>query len=63
MTVPGLRVATWNVHSCIGTDGRHSPDRVRRLTRSMEADIVALQEVDSRLEGPDSFEELSRALG
>ena len=63
MTVPGLRVATWNVHSCIGSDGKHSPERVRRLTRSMEADIVALQEVDSRPEGPDGFEELGRALG
>ncbi len=63
MTVPALRVATWNVHSCIGSDGKHSPERVRRLTRSMEADIIALQEVDSRPEGPDGFEELGRALG
>ena len=63
MTPARLRVATWNVHSCIGIDGRHSPDRVRRLTRSIGADIVALQEVDSRVNGRDGFEELGEALG
>ncbi len=63
MTPARLRIATWNVHSCIGIDGRHSPDRVRRLTRSIGADIVALQEVDSRVNGRDGFEELGDALG
>ena len=24
----GLRVATYNVHACVGTDGRYDPDRV-----------------------------------
>lgn len=63
MTAPRLRVATWNVHSCIGSDGRHSPGRVRRLARAIEADIMALQEVDSRVNGRDGFEELGTALG
>lgn len=25
---PALRVATYNVHACVGTDRRHDPDRV-----------------------------------
>ena len=39
-----MRVATYNVHSCIGTDGRHDPDRVAAVITELDADIVALQE-------------------
>jgi endonuclease/exonuclease/phosphatase family metal-dependent hydrolase len=39
-----MRVATYNVHSCIGTDGRHDPDRIAAVIAELDADIVALQE-------------------
>lgn len=39
-----MRVATYNVHSCVGTDGRHDPDRVAGVITELDADIVALQE-------------------
>ena len=39
-----LRFATYNVHSCIGVDGRHDPDRVARVIDELDADLVALQE-------------------
>lgn len=39
-----LRVATYNVHSCIGTDGREDPDRIATVINELDADIVALQE-------------------
>ena len=39
-----IRVATYNVHACVGTDGRHDPDRVSRVIAELDADIVALQE-------------------
>lgn len=39
-----FRFATYNVHSCIGTDGRHDPDRVARVIAELDADVVALQE-------------------
>ena len=39
-----LRVATYNVHACIGRDGRHDPDRVATVIEELNADIVALQE-------------------
>jgi endonuclease/exonuclease/phosphatase family metal-dependent hydrolase len=39
-----FRVATYNVHACIGTDGRHDPDRVARVIGELNADVVALQE-------------------
>ena len=41
---PALRVATYNVHACVGTDGRHDPDRVAAVIAELDADIVALQE-------------------
>jgi endonuclease/exonuclease/phosphatase family metal-dependent hydrolase len=41
-----LRVATYNVHSCVGLDGRRSPARIARVLLSLDADIVALQELD-----------------
>ena len=41
---PPLRVATYNVHSCVGIDGRHDPDRVAKVITELNADIVALQE-------------------
>ncbi|MGN0931609.1 endonuclease/exonuclease/phosphatase family protein [Falsigemmobacter intermedius] len=43
-----LRVASYNVHKCIGTDGRFDPDRIREVIREIDADIIALQEVDRR---------------
>lgn len=39
-----MRVATYNVHACVGSDGRHDPDRVASVVAELEADIVALQE-------------------
>jgi endonuclease/exonuclease/phosphatase family metal-dependent hydrolase len=45
-TAARLRLMTYNIHSCIGTDGRLSPDRIARLIASHEPDAVALQEVD-----------------
>ena len=39
-----MRVATYNVHSCIGADGRHDPERVATVITELNADIVALQE-------------------
>lgn len=43
-----LRVATYNVHSCIGIDGRLSPARIARVLALADADIIALQELDVR---------------
>lgn len=58
-----LRVLTWNVHSCIGTDGQLNPDRVREHIRAINPDIAALQEVDSRRDGRDGFALLGNCLG
>lgn len=41
-----LRIATYNVHSCFGTDRKLDPGRIAEVIAECEADIVALQEVD-----------------
>ncbi len=40
-----IRVATYNIHKCRGLDRRISPERIARVLRDMDADIVAMQEV------------------
>lgn len=57
-----LRVMTWNVRSCIGSDGRVNPERVRDVIRAINPDIVALQEVDSRRDQRDGFDLLGDCL-
>lgn len=42
----GVRILTYNVHSCVGLDGRLSPERVARVIARYSPDIVALQELD-----------------
>jgi len=43
-----LRVLSYNVHSCVGTDGKLAPSRIARVIAQSGADIVALQELDVR---------------
>jgi len=47
-TVKNLRVMTYNVHICKGTDGKLSPERIARVIARYAPDVVALQEVDVR---------------
>src|ERR1044072_2173428 len=40
-----FRIATYNIHKGRGMDGRVRIDRILRVLRAVEADIVTLQEV------------------
>ncbi len=40
-----VRVATYNTHQWVGMDGRRDIDRVLSVIRSLDADLIALQEV------------------
>ena len=44
----GLLVASYNVHKCVGVDGRFDPGRIAQVIREIGADIIALQEADTR---------------
>ena len=41
-----VRVMTYNVHSCVGMDGKLSPARIAKLISRLDVDVVAIQEVD-----------------
>lgn len=41
-------VATYNIHACVGRDRKTSPERVAQVIRELDAEVVGLQEVDSR---------------
>lgn len=43
-----ITIASYNVHKCVGSDGRFDPARVARVVGEIDADIIALQEADER---------------
>lgn len=46
-----LRIATYNIHKCVGMDRKYSPERIADVLRETEADVIALQEVLSQTSG------------
>jgi endonuclease/exonuclease/phosphatase family metal-dependent hydrolase len=48
-----LRLASYNIHAGVGTDHRFNPQRQASVLQSLNADVIALQEVVSV--GPDGF--------
>lgn len=45
-----LRIASYNVHSCRGTDGKKDAQRIVKVIEELGCDTVGLQEVDYRLD-------------
>ena len=61
-----LRLLTYNVRSCRGTDGRLSPERIAEVIAGARPDVVALQELDvgrTRTNGLDQAHAVARELG
>jgi endonuclease/exonuclease/phosphatase family metal-dependent hydrolase len=40
-----IRVATYNVHKCMGIDLKTRPSRIVNVLRELDADVIALQEI------------------
>lgn len=60
-----LRVMTYNVHGCIGMDGKIDPERIARVIARARPDVVALQELDvgrERTFGLDQAQLIARHL-
>jgi endonuclease/exonuclease/phosphatase family metal-dependent hydrolase len=61
-----LRVATYNIHKCVGLDRRRDPNRVASVILELTADLIGLQEVDNRADGDSEsaqMEFLARETG
>jgi endonuclease/exonuclease/phosphatase family metal-dependent hydrolase len=43
---PRLRIVSYNVHRCLGTDRVLDPGRIAEVIAGLEPDVVALQELD-----------------
>ncbi|WGF90601.1 endonuclease/exonuclease/phosphatase family protein [Marinivivus vitaminiproducens] len=65
MTPFACRVATYNIHACRGRDQRFDLPRIVDVLAELDADVVALQEVESRADysAIDQFEALEEACG
>jgi endonuclease/exonuclease/phosphatase family metal-dependent hydrolase len=60
-----LRLMTYNVHSCLGMDGKLSPERIARVIARHTPDVVALQELDvgrARTGGIDQVRRIAECL-
>lgn len=53
-----LSVASYNIHQCVGIDGRCDPPRIAQVIRELDADIVGLQEVHSRVTDDEQAHQL-----
>ena len=42
-----IRIATYNIHKCVGLDRKYRPERIAEVLREIDADIIALQEVSN----------------
>jgi endonuclease/exonuclease/phosphatase family metal-dependent hydrolase len=63
---PRLRVASYNIHECVGGDGRRDPERIATVLREIDADVIGLQEVHARPGGATDgmqMQYLAAALG
>lgn len=43
-----IKVASYNIRKSLGTDRRRDPARILRVLNQIDADVIALQEVDKR---------------
>jgi endonuclease/exonuclease/phosphatase family metal-dependent hydrolase len=59
-----ITVSTYNIHACVGMDGRFEPQRIIAVLREINADVVALQEVEHHsIESYDLLDYLAAKTG
>ncbi len=58
-----LTLASYNVHRAIGRDGRTDPGRILGVLREIDADVIALQEVEAHDSGGDMLAWLGAQTG
>jgi len=54
-----FRAATYNVHSCIGTDRQFAPERIAEVITGIDADVLAIQELGWHHRGLRYFDQFA----
>ncbi len=60
-----LRLLTWNIHACVGTDRNYHPHRTAQSIADIKPHIAGLQEMDwrrDRIEGKTQFDIIAETL-
>jgi endonuclease/exonuclease/phosphatase family metal-dependent hydrolase len=58
-----LKIATYNLHGCVGLDGIFAPERVLGVLRELDATLLAVQELQwNVLDSPHLLEHYARSL-
>jgi len=52
-------VASYNIHNCVGVDGRRDPQRIVDVIQEMEVDVIGLQEVGGHTSGSTTVDQLA----
>lgn len=55
-----MTVASYNVHKCVGVDGRFDPERIIDVIQEIRPDVIALQEADQRFGERSGLLDLNR---
>ena len=63
MAADRLRLASYNIHIGVGRDGHFHPERVADVVRELDADVIALQEVQLGAGTFDMLAHLAAATG
>ena len=62
----GVLFASYNIHKCVGADGRFDPGRIAEVIGEISPDVIALQETDKRFgnrAGLLDLESMARSYG
>jgi endonuclease/exonuclease/phosphatase family metal-dependent hydrolase len=59
----GITVASYNTHGGVGRDGHFVPKRIAEVLKELQADVIALQEVESSRTGFDMLGYLKSQTG
>jgi len=43
-----LKIASYNVHQCVGMDFRRDPSRIAQVLQELDCEVIGLQEVDNQ---------------
>ncbi|HEX9444338.1 MAG TPA: endonuclease/exonuclease/phosphatase family protein [Candidatus Binatia bacterium] len=57
--MPLISALSYNIHECVGIDGRRDPGRIGEIIKESRADIVGLQEVHSESDGSVESHQMS----